>query len=114
MIDIKTVPPLLQGQVKTLSSQIKEIQQSCPHDFQKIMDYDEGYSPRVDGYEVRVKIIKELHCPLCNLRKKFSEIPWRICHCCSGTMKIDHTEQFDGQRVTIHKCTSCGHEYDTT
>lgn len=114
MFDIAHIPPELQPAAKLLEEQIKETQKNCTHVFGNIMGRDPFYSPRIHRGMGDWKVIKEQRCPLCNLSKVFNEVPYRVCHQCGGAMKIDHTEQCAGERVTIHKCEVCGHEYDTT
>lgn len=114
MSRIENVPPSLQHQAKQLAEEIKRTQESCPHSFEKVMGKDSTYSPVVGRRCNDWSVIKEFWCPLCNLRKPFRELPYMVCHQCGSEMKKDHTEQYGGERVTIHKCVSCGHEYDTT
>ncbi|MFA5997720.1 MAG: hypothetical protein WC791_04535 [Candidatus Paceibacterota bacterium] len=117
MYNISDVPPELQDAAKLLEAQIVEAQKKCQHIFEKVMGKDPHYWPSL--YEKTQldddwNVIKEFHCTRCNFRKPFRELPFIVCHQCGGLMKLDHTEQFGGERAHIHKCTSCGHEYDTT
>lgn len=114
MFNLKDIPPELQESARLLARQVKEKQDKCPHEFQKIMVRDPNYCPGLNRPSIVWEVIKEFHCPLCNLSKTFNEIPWKVCHKCGGQMKSDGTTHYGEDRVYIHKCTDCGHEYATT
>lgn len=114
MIDLSTVPPVAQEDARRLQASIEQIQKTCEHKLDPVMTYDITYCSRVDGYGVGAQVIKEFRCAKCNLCKPIEGYSFTICRMCGGEMKVDHWEPFDGERVTIHKCVSCRHEYDTT
>ncbi len=97
-------------------SQLSAFQNSCSHEWEKVMEYDKDYSPRVDGIGVGGDVLIGWRCKLCkNFKPRPVGSPFKICHKCGGEMKFDHSEGIDaGIRAHIHKCVDCGHEYDTT
>ncbi len=90
-------------------------QDNCPHEWEKIMEYNSNYSPRVDGLGVGGDVLVGWRCKPCNAFKpRPDKLPFNICYKCGGKMKLDHSEYCGQDRVFIHKCVECGHEYDTT
>lgn len=108
------VPPELWDKVNALQLEVVNRQKCCFHEWVKVMQYNPDYSPYVDRRNVGGTVIKEFHCPKCNLRKSFNDSPIATCHKCGGTMRYDRVEQCDMDRVHVYKCAACDHEYDTT
>lgn len=104
----------LNTQIQALKHEIEAFQKVCKHSWQKVMKFDFSYSPRLDGLGKGQEVIKEFHCATCNLHKPFEGLPYQICHKCGGEMRHDRREQFGMDTAKVHKCQSCGHEYDTT
>ena len=121
MIDLNTVPSELSEEAKKLNDEksallkkIADIQSACTHDWKPVKEYYRNYSPRVDGMNVGAEVIKEFHCILCKKLVPIQGTPSQICRKCGGKMNYDHREMCGQDRVYIHKCEKCGHEYDTT
>lgn len=121
MFKKEDVSPGLWNEVEKLNQKIvhfqrdiKAAQDACCHAWNRIMQYDPNYSPRLDDRSKGQHVIKEFHCPVCNLRRPLVGLPFQVCHKCGGKMKHDRTEQCGMDRAFIHKCEDCGHEYDTT
>ncbi|EKE20949.1 MAG: hypothetical protein ACD_7C00419G0004 [uncultured bacterium] len=120
MFDEKNTPPVLwerakvvEGLIIDLQREIAEMQKICDHSFENVMGYDKTYAPRVDERGRGDDVIKHFHCTLCCLDKPIYH-PFMQCWKCGGKMAPDHQELYGGDRVHIHKCKNCGHEYDTT
>ena len=98
-----------------LKKMIEEFQRICPHDYEKIMRFDEEYCGRVDDQGRGQNVYMGKICKKCGLfEPRPKGHPWQICHKCGGRMRHDHQELYGQDRVNIHKCQACGHEYDTT
>lgn len=90
-------------------------QGSCQHEWEKVMVYDENYSSMVGQRTFGEDVLSGWCCKKCKLFKpRPDRLPFRICHKCGGKMKFDHSEYCGQDRIFIHKCEECGHEYDTT
>ncbi len=100
---------------KSLKEIVEVFQQSCEHDFQKIMRFDENYCGRVDGRGIGQDVYIGKRCKKCGLfESRPAGRPWEICHKCGGIMKWHDADRCGEDRVNINKCQSCGHEYNTT
>lgn len=120
MFEEKKVPTSLWARAQNINTQevllAKEIaafQSECVHSFVGVMGYDPAYSPRVDEPGKGTEVIKYFHCSKCCFDKPIGH-PFSTCWKCGGKMVLDHQEQYGMDRVQIHKCCNCGHEYDTT
>lgn len=100
---------------KKLSDLVKRIKEECSHSWEKVTKYDPDYSPRVDRQNMGANIFVGQVCISCgNFNPRKDKLPFVICYLCGDKMEHDRTELFGQDRVFIHKCQSCGHEYDTT
>ena len=121
MFEQVNTPQVLWGQAEQINqmsaalyAKIKKLQKECQHAWEKVMEYDPNFSPRADGRDRGGDVIKEFHCLTFKARKPLKGFPWQVCRKCGGRMEYDHRELYGMDRVHIHKCGSCGHEYDTT
>ncbi len=94
---------------------LAKIQADCEHQWEKVMQYDKGYSPMVGQRATGENILVGWRCGKCKLFKPRPKgLPFKICHKCGGKMDFDRSESVGQDRVHINKCVDCGHEYDTT
>ncbi len=121
LMKLEDIPPSISEDAERLNQEVKvlrqraaDIQNACDHEFTAIKFRDGKYKPRLDGVNTgQYDVIKEFHCPKCNLHKPLGGDPYTVCRLCGGTMKYDRREQFGMDRAHVHKCEKCGHEYDT-
>jgi hypothetical protein len=115
------IPPELWQEAQAINVKIAELsarittrQKLCEHNWQNIMWKNPKYYTRIDrtdmGHHV---VIKEFHCPLCNLRKPFDDLPFNVCHKCGGKM-IHNGRSCNEIPIHIRNCENCGHEYHST
>lgn len=114
IVDLHQIPNEFMDEVSNLLFRITEFKKDCNHSWEPVKSFDSGYSPRVDGLGKGEKIITHFFCPKCVSRKPIEGVPSTICRKCGGKMKHNGQEMCGQDRVHLHKCEDCGHEYDTT
>lgn len=110
---IKKVEEYAKQVLTPVKRKIKKLRRRCkPHDFEKIMFFDQSYSPRADGVGAGQDVLKEKRCKECWFSIPVDKDPWEQCWKCGDKMDLDRFGNFATNQTEIFKCQKCGHEYE--
>jgi len=105
---------LLTEEKESLFRMIKELQESCSHEFESVTEFDPNYLSKV-GSRPGQKIFIGSHCSKCDLFVPRPEgYPWQVCHKCGGRMENDGSYSGGMDRIHVVKCENCNHRYEST